>query len=105
MAIFYICGSLIAIGMNAENILPALKSVFVGAFTPQAVMGGAIGISIKEAVRFGVARGLFSSISAKLRAGRTIGIGAGRNLGIAGVGFCVAGMFYFRGSLQFPVPS
>jgi len=61
MAIFYICGSLIAIGMNAENILPALKSIFVGAFTPQAVMGGAIGISIKEAVRFGVARGLFSN--------------------------------------------
>ena len=47
--------------MNAENILPALKSVFVGAFTPEAVMGGAIGISIKEAVRFGVARGLFSN--------------------------------------------
>ena len=61
MAIFYICGSLIAIGMNAENILPALKSIFVGAFSPQAVMGGAIGISIKEAVRFGVARGLFSN--------------------------------------------
>ena len=61
MAIFYICGSLIAIGMNAGNILPALKSIFVGAFTPQAVMGGAIGISIKEAVRFGVARGLFSN--------------------------------------------
>ena len=61
MAIFYICGSLIAIGLNAENILPALKSVFVGAFTPEAVMGGAVGISIKEAVRFGVARGLFSN--------------------------------------------
>ena len=61
MAIFYICGALIAIGMNAKNILPALQSIFVGAFTPQAVMGGAIGISIKEAVRFGVARGLFSN--------------------------------------------
>ena len=61
MAIFYICGALIAIGMNAQNILPALQSIFVGAFTPQAVMGGAIGISIKEAVRFGVARGLFSN--------------------------------------------
>ena len=59
MAIFYICGALI--GMNAQNILPALQSIFVGAFTPQAVMGGAIGISIKEAVRFGVARGLFSN--------------------------------------------
>ena len=61
MAIFYICGALIAIGMNAQNILPALQSIFMGAFTPQAVMGGAIGISIKEAVRFGVARGLFSN--------------------------------------------
>ena len=61
MAIFYICGALIAIGMNAQNILPALQSIFVGAFTPQAVMCGAIGISIKEAVRFGVARGLFSN--------------------------------------------
>ena len=61
MAIFYICGALIAIGMNAQNILPALQSIFVGAFTPQAVMGGAIGISMKEAVRFGVARGLFSN--------------------------------------------
>ena len=61
MAIFYICGALIAIGMNAQNILPALQSIFVGAFTPQAFMGGAIGISIKEAVRFGVARGLFSN--------------------------------------------
>ena len=61
MAIFYICGSLIAICLNAENILPALKSIFVGAFNPQAVTGGAIGISIKDAVRFGVARGLFSN--------------------------------------------
>jgi AGCS family alanine or glycine:cation symporter len=47
--------------MNAQNILPAFKSIFVGAFSPEAVMGGAIGISIKEAVRFGVARGLFSN--------------------------------------------
>ena len=61
MAIFYICGALIAIGMNAQNILPAFQSIFVGAFSPEAVMGGAIGISIKEAVRFGVARGLFSN--------------------------------------------
>lgn len=61
MACFYIIGSLIAIFMNADQILPALKSIFVGAFTPEAVMGGAIGISVKEAMRFGVARGLFSN--------------------------------------------
>lgn len=61
MACFYIIGAVAAIVMNAENILPALQSIFVGAFQPQAVMGGAIGVSVKEAVRFGVARGLFSN--------------------------------------------
>ena len=61
MACFYIVGALVAIGMNYQNILPAFQSIFVGAFTPQAVMGGAIGISVKEALRFGVARGLFSN--------------------------------------------
>lgn len=61
MACFYIVGAVAAIVMNAENILPALQSIFVGAFQPQAVMGGAIGVSVKEAVRFGVARGLFSN--------------------------------------------
>ena len=61
MAVFYIVGSLVAIIMNAGNILPAFKSIFVGAFNPQAVLGGALGVGIKEAVRFGVARGLFSN--------------------------------------------
>ena len=61
MACLYIVGSLVAIFMNAGNILPAFGSIFVGAFTPKAVMGGVIGVTIKEAIRFGVARGLFSN--------------------------------------------
>lgn len=61
MAAFYIMGSLVAIIMNAGSILPAFKSIFVGAFNPQAVLGGAMGVSVKEAMRFGVARGLFSN--------------------------------------------
>ena len=61
MACFYIIGSLVAIVMNADQIIPAFRSIFVGAFSPEAVMGGAIGISVKEAMRFGVARGLFSN--------------------------------------------
>ena len=61
MACFYIIGSLIAIIMNAGNILPAFQAIFVGAFSPKAVMGGVIGVTIKEAMRFGVARGLFSN--------------------------------------------
>jgi len=59
MALFYIIGSLII--MNYANILPAFKMIFVGAFKPSAVMGGVIGATVKEAVRYGVARGLFSN--------------------------------------------
>lgn len=61
MALFYIVGSLIILIMNYSNILPAFKMIFVGAFNPSAVMGGAIGASVKQAVRYGVARGLFSN--------------------------------------------
>ena len=61
MACLYIVGSLIAIFMNAGNILPAFQSIFVGAFCPQAVLGGALGVTVKEAMRCGVARGLFSN--------------------------------------------
>ena len=61
MACFYIVGALAAIAMNWRGILPAFQAIFLGAFRPQAVMGGVIGVSIKEAVRFGVARGLFSN--------------------------------------------
>lgn len=61
MACFYIVCSLIAIFMNWQNILPAFQAIFVGAFSPKAVMGGVIGVTVKEAMRFGVARGLFSN--------------------------------------------
>lgn len=61
MACFYIVGAMAAIAMNWRGILPAFQAIFLGAFQPQAVMGGVIGVSIKEAVRFGVARGLFSN--------------------------------------------
>lgn len=61
MACFYLIGSLIAILRNGQNILPAFRDIFLGAFQPQAVMGGVIGVTIKESMRFGVARGLFSN--------------------------------------------
>ncbi len=61
MAGLYILASLIIIILNGNQILPALKSIVVGAFNPEAVAGGVIGITIKQAVRYGVARGLFSN--------------------------------------------
>lgn len=61
MAGVYIIGSLILICMNITQIPEAIKMIFVGAFDPKAVLGGGTGIAVKEAVRFGVARGLFSN--------------------------------------------
>lgn len=61
MAGLYVGASIIIILMNFSHIIPAMKMIFVGAFNPAAVMGGAFGITIKQAVRFGVARGLFSN--------------------------------------------
>ena len=61
MAGVYIVGSLIIIIMNITNLPAAIKMIFVGAFDPQAVLGAGAGIAVKEAIRFGVARGLFSN--------------------------------------------
>lgn len=61
MAVLYILGALVVIGVNYASVWPALKSIFVGAFSPGAVLGGAAGVTMKQAVRFGVARGLFSN--------------------------------------------
>ena len=47
--------------MNITNLPAAIKMIFVGAFDPQAVLGAGAGIAVKEAIRFGVARGLFSN--------------------------------------------
>ncbi|MEG2353592.1 MAG: sodium:alanine symporter family protein [Clostridium sp.] len=61
MALFYIIGSLIIIAMNYTQIIPAFKYIIVGAFSSKAVVGGALGVGIKKAMRYGVARGLFSN--------------------------------------------
>ena len=61
MAGVYIVGGLILIIMNITNLPAAIKMIFVGAFDPQAVLGAGAGIAVKEAIRFGVARGLFSN--------------------------------------------
>ena len=61
MAAFYIVGSLIVIFANVTAIPAAFHDIIVGAFKPAAVAGGAMGATLKLAVRKGVARGLFSN--------------------------------------------
>lgn len=61
MACFYLLGGLIIVIMNIENVPYMFSAIIRGAFTPQAVCGGAFGVAMKEAVKKGVARGLFSN--------------------------------------------
>lgn len=61
MAIVYIVSSLIVIFAHIGNIGPVLESIFVGAFDPTAVVGGAVGITIQTAMTRGVSRGVFSN--------------------------------------------
>lgn len=61
MALFYIVGALIIVCVNYRNIPEAFRQIFVGAFRPAALGGGALGIGVQQAIRFGVARGLFSN--------------------------------------------
>ncbi len=61
MAAFYILGALVLIIMNAGMIPEAFRQIFVGAFNPEAALGGFAGVAVSKAIQFGVARGLFSN--------------------------------------------
>ena len=63
MAAFYVLGCLIILGINADTLLPAVGAILRLAFTPGAVAGGLVGQGLLVALRFGVARGLFSNES------------------------------------------
>ncbi len=61
MAAGYLIGGLYILATHASQIIPAFAMIFEGAFNPAAATGGLIGAGVKEAVRYGVARGLFSN--------------------------------------------
>ena len=61
MAALYLLGGLIILIINIKNVPGAFASIFTGAFTPAAIVGGTAGIAVKEAIRRGVSRGLFSN--------------------------------------------
>ena len=61
MALLYIVGSLAVLVCNWRNLPGVFVSIFTAAFNPSAVLGGAAGITVQKAMRFGVARGLFSN--------------------------------------------
>lgn len=63
MAIFYVLGCLIILGLNYDYILPAIQTICKLAFTPGAAAGGLVGTGIRLAMQYGIARGLFSNES------------------------------------------
>jgi len=61
MVVLFVFGSLAIIGVNYANILPAFKAIFVGAFAPEAFVGGGIGAIVSKVVTQGFKRGVFSN--------------------------------------------
>ena len=63
MAVFYVMGCLYILGVNFHFLWPAIKLICQAAFSPEAAGGGFVGGSVIMAMRFGIARGLFSNES------------------------------------------
>ena len=63
MAVFYVLGCVILIVMHIERVPDTLSLIVNGAFSGQAAVGGFLGAGIQQAMRFGIARGLFSNES------------------------------------------
>jgi AGCS family alanine or glycine:cation symporter len=61
MAVSYILAGLVVLFINAEQIPHALDLIFTHAFSPVAAEGGFAGAAVWMAIRFGVARGIFSN--------------------------------------------
>lgn len=61
MAGLYILACIFILAINYREIIPVIVSIFSSAFNSKAALGGALGVSMKQAIRYGVARGLFSN--------------------------------------------
>ena len=61
MAGMYVLCGLIVLVLRMPQLPVVLRSIIEGAFTVKAGTGAALGLTMKEAMRFGVARGLYSN--------------------------------------------
>jgi AGCS family alanine or glycine:cation symporter len=61
MTVFYVLGALWVIFTNLEGVPAAFGLIFHDAFTGSAAAGGFAGAIVWQAIRFGVARGVFSN--------------------------------------------
>jgi len=63
MAIFYIGGCLTLLLMKISSIPHTILLILTSAFTGHAALGGFVGAGVRDAIRYGIARGLFSNES------------------------------------------
>ena len=61
MAAVYIIASVIVVAFNFENLGNVFAMIFKGAFSADAALGGAFGITIMTTIQKGVGRGVFSN--------------------------------------------
>ena len=61
MALSYLIAGLVVLAINAHLLPQALDLIFTHAFSPVAAQGGFAGAAVWAAIRFGVARGVFSN--------------------------------------------
>ena len=61
MIVCYFLGALVVVLTNLSQVPAAFELIFYSAWNPQAAFGGAVGIGVQQALRFGVARGLLSN--------------------------------------------
>lgn len=61
MAGLYLIGGTYILVMHADAFMHSLKLIFECAFSMESVTGGVAGVTMKEAMRYGIARGLFSN--------------------------------------------
>lgn len=61
MALTYVLASLYILFVQRENLIPAFKMIFASAMGLKEAAGGIMGFTVAQAMRWGVARGLFSN--------------------------------------------
>lgn len=61
MALAYVGAGLVVLLMNLNMFIPVIVMIFQGAFSPEALGGGVLGITIQQALKYGLSRGLFSN--------------------------------------------
>jgi AGCS family alanine or glycine:cation symporter len=61
MAVAYLIGAVIILILNASEVPGALAMIVTHAFSPAPAVGGFAGASVAIAIRYGIARGIFSN--------------------------------------------